>query len=58
VICRIFGSARGRELGTFAGVVVDGDSAGCDISGLRGVGDVAEDHAFGEAIADLECRHF
>ncbi len=48
---------RGCMYCTFAGVVVDGDPAGCDVSRLRGVGDVAKDYAFGEAIADLESRH-
>jgi len=42
----------------FAGVVVDGNSTGSDVSGLGSVRDVAEDYAFREAIADLESGHF
>lgn len=49
------GRVRGR---TFACVIVDWDSAGCDVRVLGGVGDVAEDYSFGKAIADFESRHF
>jgi hypothetical protein len=47
-----------EEYNTFAGIIVDRDSAGCDVCGLGGVRDVAEDYAFGEAIANFGSRHF
>jgi hypothetical protein len=51
---------RKRDLGrrqTFAGVVVNWDTARSDISSLWGVGNVAEYSATGEAISDLDIRH-
>jgi hypothetical protein len=43
---------------TFAGVVVDGNSAGGDIVLLRRVGNVAESDAAGQAISNFQrARH-
>jgi hypothetical protein len=60
VVMGIFWGVRGasERHSTFAGIIVDRDSAGRDVGGLWGVRDVAEDYAFGETIADFESRHF
>lgn len=42
---------------TFAGVVLDGDAAGCYAGEFWGVGDVGESDAFGEVVSGLEGSH-
>jgi hypothetical protein len=46
-----------RRIGTFGGVVIDGDTARGDLGALLCVRDVTEDDIAGQAISDLECSH-